>query len=235
MVVALSHALVPVQPDPVGQAVVVGGDEATLAGRHVLGAVQAERTVPEAADLATAEFRPVRLAGVLDDGDAVPIGDRPDHVHVGGQAEEVDGADGPGPRRDGGLDARGVDDVRVRLDVDEDRRGAGVQDPADRRVERMPDRDDLIARPEAEALEDAHERDRAVAHGDGVLRAAEGGPALLEFGGPPAPGEHAALEDGGDGGDLFRADIRACDGDHALAPCGMDGSGRSSSASPSMA
>ena len=49
VVVALAHALVAVEPDPVGQAVVVGGDEAALAGRHVLRAVQAERAVPEAA------------------------------------------------------------------------------------------------------------------------------------------------------------------------------------------
>ena len=114
--------------------------------------------------------------------------------------------------------------------------GAGVQDPADRRVERVADGDDLIARPETQTLEDAHQRDRAVADRDRVLGADEGGPALLEFGGPATPGEHAALEDGGDGGDLLRADVRACDGDHdALAPCGMDGSGRSTSASPSMA
>ena len=74
--VALAHALVPVEPDPVGQPVVVGGDEAALAGRHVLRAVQAERPVPEAADPATVELGAVRLAGVLDDRQAVPVGDR---------------------------------------------------------------------------------------------------------------------------------------------------------------
>ena len=42
------------------------------------------------------------------------------------------------------------------------------------------------------------------------------------------PGEHPALEHRGDGGDLFWSDIRACDGDHAFAPWGMDGSGRCS-------
>ena len=58
-------------------AVVVGRDQAALAGRHVLRAVQAERAVPEAADPAAAERRAVRLAGVLDDRQAVPLGDAP--------------------------------------------------------------------------------------------------------------------------------------------------------------
>ena len=57
VVVALAHPLVPVEPDPVGEAVVVGRDQAALAGRHVLGAVQAERAVAEAPDATTVERR----------------------------------------------------------------------------------------------------------------------------------------------------------------------------------
>ena len=98
VVVALAHALVPVEPDPVGQAVVVRGDEAALAGRHVLRAVQAERAVPEAADPAAPELGAVRLAGILHDRQAVAVGDGHDHVHVGRQAEQVDRADRPRPR-----------------------------------------------------------------------------------------------------------------------------------------
>ncbi len=143
--VALAHPLVPVEPDPVGEAVVVRGDEAALTGRHVLGAVQAERPVTEAAGPATAELRAVRLAGVLDDRQPVTIGDGHDGVHVRRQAEQVDRADRPGPRRDGRLDPVGIDQVRVGLDVDEDRGRAGVQDRADRRVEGVADGDDLVA------------------------------------------------------------------------------------------
>ena len=49
----------------------------------------------------------------------------PDHVHVGDEPEQVDRADRPRPRRDRGLDRARVDQVRVGLDVDEDRRRAG--------------------------------------------------------------------------------------------------------------
>ena len=103
---------------------------------------------------------------------------------------------------------RGVDDVRVGLDVDEDRRRAGVQDRADGRVERVTDGDDLVAGDEAQALEDAHQGDGPVADRDGVLRADERRPALLELGRPAAAGEHAALEHLGDGGDLLGPDVR---------------------------
>ena len=164
--VARPHPLVAVEPQPVGQPVVVGRDEAALGGRHVLRRVQAERAVPEAAGLPAAERRAVRLAGVLDDGQAVAVGDRLDHVHVGDEPEEVDRADRPGPRRDRRLDPLGVDQVGVRLDVDEDRRGAGVEDRVGRRGEGVRDGDDLVARPEAEAGEDGHQGERAVGHRD---------------------------------------------------------------------
>ena len=155
------------------------------------------------------------LAGVLDDGQAVPVGDGRDRVHVGRQAEQVDRADRAGPRRDRRLDPRGVDVVGVGLDVDEDGRRPGGQDRADGRVERVADGDDLVARPEAEALEDAHQRDGAVADRDRVLRADEGREALLQLGDSPAAGEHPALEHLGHGGDLLRPDVRPGDRDHA--------------------
>ena len=52
----------------------------------------------EAARAAAAEGRAVGLAGILDDGQAVAVGDGHDHVHVGHQPEEVDRADGPRSR-----------------------------------------------------------------------------------------------------------------------------------------
>ena len=76
MVVALAHPLVPVEPEPVGQSIVVGRDQTALAGRHVLRAVQAERAMAEAADPTTAELGAMRLAGILDDRQAVTVGDR---------------------------------------------------------------------------------------------------------------------------------------------------------------
>ena len=105
----------------------------------------------EAARATAAEGRPVGLAGVLDDDQAVAVGDRLDHVHVGHEAEQVDRADRPGSRRDRRLDPLRVDQVRVGLDVDEDRRGARVQDRVGRGRERVRDGDDLVARLEADA------------------------------------------------------------------------------------
>ena len=127
-----------------------------------------------------------------------------------GEAEEVDRADRPRPRRDRRLDPAGVDDVRVGLDVDEHRRRAGVQDRAGRRVERVADRDDLVAGLEAEPGEDrtsgrACRCSSAIAWRD----AEELGPALLELGDPATLREHAAREDLGDGRDLLR---RRCPG-----------------------
>ncbi len=119
VVVALAHALRAVETDEVSEAVVIRGDEAALAGGHVLGAVEAERTVPEGTGPSAAECRAVGLARVLDDDRPVAVGDRRDHVHVGDEAEQVDGRDRPCAGRDGSLDARGIDQVGVGLDVDE--------------------------------------------------------------------------------------------------------------------
>ncbi len=217
MAVALAHALVAVQPDPVGEGVVVGRDEAAFAGRHVLGAVQAERAVPEAPDPAAAVLRAVRLAGVLDDGEAVALRQLDERVHVGGQAEQVDRADGLRPGRDGRGHAVRVDVVGLGVDVHEDRRGAGVQDRGHRRVERVADGDDLIARPKAHAREDAHLRDGPVAHRDRVADADERRPTLLELRDALATGQHPAAQDLGDGGDLGLVDVGAGDRDHAFA------------------
>ena len=74
----------------------------------------------------------MRLAGVLDDGEPMALGDLGDRAKIGRQAEQVHRADGLRPGRDGGLDTIRVDVVGLGLDVDEDRRGARVQDRGDR-------------------------------------------------------------------------------------------------------
>ena len=109
-----------------------------------------------------------------------------------------------------------IDVVGLRVDVDEDRRGAGVQDRRDGGVERVPDRDDLVARPQTQPGEDAHLGDGPVADRDGVLDPDERRPALLELGDPLAAGEHPAAQDLGDGGDLGVVDVGAGDRDQGL-------------------
>ena len=49
---------------------------------------------------------PCAWAGVLDDREAVPVGDRDERVHVGHEPVQVDRHDRPGPRRDRRLDQR---------------------------------------------------------------------------------------------------------------------------------
>ena len=90
--------------------------------------------------------------------------------------------------RDRRLDPLGVDEVGVRLDVDEDRRRAGVEDRVRRRGERVRDGDDLVARPEPEAGEDRHQGERPVADGDRVADAAELGPRAPRARRPCGPG-----------------------------------------------
>ena len=96
----------------------------------------------------------------------------------------------------------------------------------------MADGDDLVAGLELEAGVDAHQRDRAVAHRDRVLDPDEGGEPLLELDDALAAGQHPALEDGGDGGDLFGPDIGSCDRNHADTP-GRSGDGARSRSEPS--
>ena len=216
--IPLAHALVAVEPDPVGQTVIVRGHETALPGGHVLRAVQAERRVPPGARLPAAERGAVGLAGVLDDGQTVAVRDGRDRVHVGHQAEQVDRHDRSGPWGDRGLDPGGIDKVGVWLDVDEDRGRARVQDGADRRVERVADRDDLVARAETQAGEDAHLGDRPVRDRDRVLHTTVLGPALLQIRDALAHDDHAAGEDLGDRGCFRGADVWTGGWDHAGAP-----------------
>ena len=87
---------------------VVGGERAALAGRDALAPVEAERgDVGEAPGRAALVGRAGRARGILDEPQAVAVGDGPELVVVGGLAEDVDGDDADGARRDRGLDAAG--------------------------------------------------------------------------------------------------------------------------------
>ena len=94
-----------------------------------------------------------RLTGILDDGQAMAVGD----VHQIGQrsrvAEDVDDLDRLGARRDGGLDRCRVHVERLRVHLDEHRRRAREQDGVCRRHERERRHDDLVPRTKAEGVE----------------------------------------------------------------------------------
>ncbi len=140
-----------------------------------------------------------------------------ERVHVGWQAEQVDRADGLRPGRDGRGHLVRIDVIGLAVDIDEHRRRACVQDRRDRGVERVPDRDDLVTRAETHPREDAHLGDGPVAHRDRVSDADERRPPILELRDAPAPGQHPAAQDLGDGGDLGVVDVRTGDRDHAVA------------------
>jgi hypothetical protein len=230
-VVARPHALVPIQPQPVREAIVVRRDESAFGGRHVLRCVEAERAVAEAAGLSPAVGRAMRLARVLDDDEPVPVGDGPDHVHVGDETEQMDRADRPGSRGDGRFDLLRVDQIRVRLDVDEHGRRAGKENRVRGRGERVSDGDHLITRLEPDPSEDRHQRQRPVAHRNRVLHPHQLRPLGFELGDLAALRDHPAAQHLGDGGDLFGSQVGSGDRDHAGAP--WRGPERSSSVSAS--
>ena len=76
----------------------------------------------------------------------------------------------------------------ARVDVDEDRRRAGLLDRRDRRHPDVRDGDDLVAGLDAERLEADPDRVGPVRHADGVLGLAVRRELLLEGGVLLAPG-----------------------------------------------
>ena len=118
-----------------------------------------------------------------------------------------------------------VDVVGVGLDVDEHRRGAGVQDRADTVA--------LNVWPTVMTSSPGPSPSPAKMHISATVPlltaiawrdADERGPALLELRDPPAAGQHPAAQDLGDRRDLRVVDVRAGDRDHA-GP-GLDGACR---------
>ena len=141
------HPEAGVPADPRGQGRVVGADHAALAAGDPLARVQGEdRYLAEAAARAAAVGPARRTGGVLDQEQPVMPGDLLERAPVGGHAEGVDRHDGPGPRRDGGLDEVRVDRAGVRANIDKDRGRAAVQHGVPGPREAVVGHDDLVAR-----------------------------------------------------------------------------------------
>ena len=84
VVVPHRHAMLPPQAGPVGQVGVRGRDHPPLAGRHVLGGVEAEHALAPGSGVSPVDGGTVALGRILDDRDAMPFGDLADGRHVGG-------------------------------------------------------------------------------------------------------------------------------------------------------
>ncbi len=180
--------VVAVQAHRLGGGGVVGGDRAAVAQRpEVLARVEAEGGgVAERARRPALVGGAVRLAGVLDDRQAVSRGDLGERVHVHGLPVQVHGHDRGGARRDRGPDGCGVHETVALEAVHEDRRGADVAHGLGGGDERVGRDDDLVAGPHARGDQRELHGVGARAHPDRVVAAAEGGEGLLEL--PPAPG-----------------------------------------------
>src|SRR5262249_26531720 len=108
---------------------VIEHERATLDGGDVLVGVEAEGDeVAGGADGPAAPGAAEGLGGVLDDAEAVLLGDGVEAVAGPGQAGEVGQDDGAGGGRDGGLDAAEVEVARHGVDVDEHGPGADLED-----------------------------------------------------------------------------------------------------------
>ena len=105
------------------------------------------------------------------------VGNGLQRPHVAHQAVKMHRHDGTGVGGDGGLDARRIEVAGVGLDIDEHRRGAGLEDGRGGGDEAHRRGDDLVARPDIERQQRHVQRPRAARHGQGV--------ALLEIGRKP--------------------------------------------------
>src|SRR5262245_960252 len=115
---------------PLGQVAAVGQDHpGVAAGAEVLGRVERE-----AGGIPPGPERPPRVRGadhlrrVLDHGHAVGAAELGDAIDGRRVTVQVDGDDGPRARGDGPRNPLGLERVRVRVDVDEDRGRPGHDD-----------------------------------------------------------------------------------------------------------
>jgi len=152
---------------------VVGEHGAGIArGSEVLARVEARRGDPaDRAGPADGRRRALRLRGVFNDHQPVPLRNRGERLHRCGLAVEVNGDDRPGARGDGGLDGGRVDEQELVVDVDENRDGADPGRGLGRRDERVDGNDDLVAGADADGPQGEFDGVGAVGHSNAVLNA----------------------------------------------------------------
>ena len=168
----------------------VGGDDhAALPGGHLLVGVEGEGGEVAAGPdhPALRVDRAERLAGVLEDPEAVALRQRLQLGPGGGPAEDVDRQEAPGLLGDGGRRGVGVDVERLGIDVDEDRFRPLVEERVRRGDEGERAGDDLVAGPPAELAHAEVERRRAARDRDRVLDAEVVGEGALEAFAPSVP------------------------------------------------
>ena len=207
--VAPLHALVAQEANGSGDLGVGGDDHASLPARHVLGREETERCRhAPGTDRHSVQCRRVRLAGVLDDRQPVPVSERDDAAHRRRVPVQVDWHDRRGTGCDGGLDRRRVEAEMARLDVDEHRRTAGEADRVRGGGERERGDDDLVAGSDTGCDEGEVQRAGAGVHRDAMPPSDQGGKLSLESRHFRALGEMAAGQHPVDRGPLGGSDQR---------------------------
>ena len=180
--VAHLHPLAAERAQPLVQGVVVRGDHAPLAAGDVLGGVEREGANTERAGLLAVLGCTDRLAGVFDHCEVVLGGECAEGVHVGNEAEEVHGHQRLRLWRDRSCGRCWIHQPGDRIDVNKSRRGTGAQDRSRSGTKGVPNRNDLVARLDAEPFDDRLFCEGAVRRGDRVLHANELGEAALKLG-----------------------------------------------------
>ena len=153
------------------------------------------------------------MCGVLDDDEAAIVGDAAQRPHVGELAVEVHRQDPARAGADRSAHAVRIDQARRRLDVDEDRRGAGEQHGVRGGRKRHRRGDDLVAGANVERAqgdEQSHGA-RVRAHDSGRLGAAaaadqKSAHLVLERGDLRAKGEEERIEHAAERGGLLLAE-----------------------------
>ena len=182
----------PQSPGARDDVLVVGHEQAALAAGQDLARVEAVAADDaDRPDLAALVGRAVRLTGVLDDVQAMPVGDVEDLVEVARAGRWIWTAmmarvRGPILR----LDLAGIEVVRPRVDVDEDRDAELLEDRLPRPGERERGRDDLVAGLEADAVQRRMDRGGAGVEQEARRSPDERRPLVLEGGqsrGRPTP------------------------------------------------
>ena len=161
---------------------VVGSHGAGIAqGPEYLRGVEAGSVdAAEAARRPAPALGPLRLCVVLDNEEAVAIGDLRDRLHIAGLSKHVHRQDCPGARGDGLFDGCGIyiEGVRVWIDRNYCGLSAGDREPGrDVSIRRY---DDLVALADVQGLQGQVHRIEPVCHSNAMSGAAEASVGLLE-------------------------------------------------------
>jgi hypothetical protein len=178
-----------------GQGRVIGRQRAAVAERaEILRGVEAKagHSAPSAslARAAVGIGSPcaVGLGRILNDRDSVALSHSHDRWHIGESAKEVDWHNRSGSRRYGRRESLGIHRVRRRINIDQHRASAGLENSRYLVHTCISDRDHFRAGANAEGGEGQVKRLGTASHADTVGRAAVGSKLILES-------RHLATED----------------------------------------